>query len=59
MRRYLRESDVTNMRHFLGDKGEEHKGGGHWWRYTTSVPFSLFDEEDIRRWLNVEGKEGG
>jgi len=54
MRRSYKESDVKAMRVFLADKGTEHKGGGHWWRYTTSVQFDVFEEEVLERWLNPE-----
>jgi hypothetical protein len=54
MRRSFKDTDVKAMRAFLNDKGEDHQGGGHWWRYTMSLPFSLFDEEQIKEWLNPE-----
>jgi hypothetical protein len=55
MRRSFKESDVKTMRIFLEINGEEHKAGGHWWRYTISISFDLFDEEVVNQWLDKSG----
>jgi hypothetical protein len=49
------DREVKTMRTFVDRNCEFHlEGRGHWWRYTYSISFDKFDEEDVERWLNPE-----
>jgi hypothetical protein len=55
LRQRYSHRDVMAVRTYIGKVGEEHREGrGHWWRYTYSVNFELFDEEEVEKWLNPE-----
>ena len=55
LRRMYSDREVKTMRTFVDRNCEFHlEGRGHWWRYTYSISFDKFDEEDVERWLNPE-----
>jgi len=49
------DRDVKAMRTYVDNQCEQHsEGRGHWWRFTYSISFDRFDEEEVSRWLNPE-----
>ena len=60
LRRACKDSDVKAMRWFLYNNCEEHtEGRGHWWRHTISISYDMFDEDQVRRWLEEGDSSGG
>jgi hypothetical protein len=55
LRQRYGDREVKALRAYLGEVSQEHREGrGHWWRYTYSVQFGLFEPEELQRWLNPE-----
>ena len=55
IRRVYSDRDVKAMRTYVDNQCEQHsEGRGHWWRFTYSISFDRFDEEEVSRWLNPE-----